>query len=90
LAGWLNWAHNVYPLLRPSLSALYAKTSGKLVSKALIWVNRDVVRELIWVVSHLHDVNGVFFFKLVSWHFVWILDEVLRVYTDVPILVSIS
>ncbi|KAG2742007.1 DNA/RNA polymerase [Suillus brevipes Sb2] len=82
LAGWLNWALNVYPLLRPGLSALYAKTAGKLVSKALIWVNRDVVRELAWVVEHLRSAEGVFFFKSVSWSYAHLPDNVLRVYTD--------
>jgi hypothetical protein len=82
LAGWLNWALNVYPLLRPGLLTLYAKTSGKLLSKALIWVNQDVVREPSWVIKHLHDAEGVFFFKLVSWSFAQISDDVLRIYTD--------
>ncbi|KIK42811.1 hypothetical protein CY34DRAFT_12163 [Suillus luteus UH-Slu-Lm8-n1] len=82
LAGWLNWALNVYPLLRPGLSALYAKTAGKLVSRALLWVNRDVVRELNWVINHLRDVEGVFFFKSVSWSFSHLPPDVLTVYTD--------
>jgi hypothetical protein len=69
LAGWLNRALNVYLLLRPGLSALYAKTAGKLVLKALIWVNRDVVRELSWVVNHLHFTEGIFFFNSVSCSF---------------------
>ncbi|KAJ8584037.1 hypothetical protein M405DRAFT_747676, partial [Rhizopogon salebrosus TDB-379] len=67
LAGWMSWALNVYPLLRPGLSALYAKTAGKLESRAKIWVNRDVVRELTWVVHHLHAADGIFFFKSISW-----------------------
>jgi hypothetical protein len=25
LAGWVNWALNVYPLLRPGLSSVYEK-----------------------------------------------------------------
>lgn len=29
LAGWINWALNAYPLLRPGLSVLYSKISGK-------------------------------------------------------------
>ncbi|KAG2148201.1 uncharacterized protein EDB93DRAFT_1085024 [Suillus bovinus] len=82
LAGWLNWALNVYPLLQPGLSALYAKTSGKLVSKALLWVNRDVVRELSWVINHLRAAEGIFFFKSVTWNFAQLSDDVLRVYTD--------
>ena len=29
LAGWFNWALNVFPLLRPALNNFYAKISGK-------------------------------------------------------------
>ena len=43
LAGYLNWALNVYPMLRPGLSVLYAKMAGKQHQHALLWVNRDVV-----------------------------------------------
>ena len=82
LVGWMNWALNVYPLLRPGLSALYAKTAGKLESHAKIWVNRDVVRELTWVVHHLLSADGVFFFKSVSWNFAHLPEDVLKVYTD--------
>ena len=53
IAGYLNWALNVYPYHRPGLCALYAKTAGKLFQKALLWVNRDVERELTWIVDHL-------------------------------------
>ncbi|KAJ8582038.1 DNA/RNA polymerase [Rhizopogon salebrosus TDB-379] len=82
LAGWMNWALNVYPLLRPGLSALYAKTAGKLESRAKIWVNRAVVRELTWVVRHLLSTDGIFFFKSISWYFAHLPEDVLRVYTD--------
>jgi hypothetical protein len=78
----MNWALNVYPLLRPGLSALYAKTAGKLESRAKIWVNRDVVRELTWVVHHLHAADGIFFFKSISWDFAHLPEDVLKVYTD--------
>jgi hypothetical protein len=82
LAGWMNWALNVYPLLRPGLSALYAKMAGNLESRAKIWVNRDVVRELTWVVHHLHSADGIFFFKSISWDFAHLPEDVLKVYTD--------
>jgi hypothetical protein len=29
LAGWVNWSFNVFPLLKPALSNVYAKISGK-------------------------------------------------------------
>ncbi|KAG1815666.1 uncharacterized protein BJ212DRAFT_1211191, partial [Suillus subaureus] len=68
LAGWLNWALNVYPLLPPGLSALYAKTTGKLESKALIWVNHDIVCKLSWIICHLRSAEGIFFLKSMSWN----------------------
>jgi len=78
----LIWALNVYPLLRPGLSALYAKMAGKLESHAQLWVNRDVVRELSWVAKHMQTSEGVFFLKSVSWDFSTIHDSVFHVYTD--------
>ena len=39
VAGHLNWALNVYPLLRPGLCAVYRKTTGKLLQRALVWIN---------------------------------------------------
>ena len=53
ITGYLNLALNMYPYLRPGLCALYAKTAGKLFQKALLWVNRDVERELTCIVNHL-------------------------------------
>ncbi|KAI6007089.1 hypothetical protein EDD15DRAFT_2383953 [Pisolithus albus] len=67
IAGHLNWALNVYPLLRPALCGLYAKTTGKLFARALMWVNRDVERELSWAVQHLLVSDGVFFLKSEAW-----------------------
>ncbi|KAF9001344.1 hypothetical protein BDQ17DRAFT_1187154, partial [Cyathus striatus] len=29
LAGWINWALNVFPLLKPGLCSLYLKMAGK-------------------------------------------------------------
>ena len=47
---------NVYHFLYPGLCTLYAKTADKLFQKALLWVNRDVERELGWVINHfLHS-----------------------------------
>jgi hypothetical protein len=82
LTSHLNWALNVYPLLRPGLSALYAKTAGKLEQKALIWVNRDVVRELSWVAQHLIASDGVYFLKTLAWDFHHMAQVTLAVYTD--------
>ena len=82
IAGYLNWALNVYPLLRPGLTAVYAKTAGKLQQRAPIWVNRDIKRELAWVVGHLVVSDGVYFLKSVSWSYRHLPASVLRVYCD--------
>ncbi|KAF9242255.1 hypothetical protein BU15DRAFT_72791 [Melanogaster broomeanus] len=82
IAGYLNWALNVYPMLRPGLCAVYAKTSGKSQHKALIWVNRDVERELTWAVDHLLHSKGICFLKSVSWCYNDLPESVVHVYCD--------
>ncbi|KAF8426442.1 hypothetical protein L210DRAFT_3652909 [Boletus edulis BED1] len=49
IAGWCNWAFNVFYLLPPGLSALYEKVSGKTNMFAGVSVNTTVVRELGWL-----------------------------------------
>ena len=82
IAGHLNWALNVYPHLRPGLCALYAKTAGKLFQKALLWVNRDVGRELTWVADHLLCSDGIYFPLSVSWSYDDLSPSVLHVYCN--------
>ena len=82
IAGDLNWGLNVYPYLRPGLCALYAKTAGKLFQKVLLWVNRDVERELTWVVEHLLRSDGIYFFRSVTWSDDDRSSTVLHVYCD--------
>lgn len=85
LAGYLNWALNVYPMLRPGLSALYAKTAGKERQDALLWVNRDVVRELHWFASHLKESDGVYFLSSESWNYKRLPSSTLVAYTDASV-----
>ena len=82
IAGHLSWALNVYPFLRPELCALYLKTAGKLFQKALFWVNRDVERELGWVIHHLLHSDGIYFLCSVSWSHDDLSLSVLYVYCD--------
>ncbi|KAI6153030.1 hypothetical protein BKA82DRAFT_3970091, partial [Pisolithus tinctorius] len=82
LAGYLNWALNVYPMLRPGLSALYAKTAGKNHIGALLWVNRDLVCELLWFTSHIETSDGVFFLSSVSWDHRHLPARTLVAFTD--------
>lgn len=67
LAGWINWALNVYPLLRPCLSALYDKVAGKNQPSAEIYVNKVVCRELLWAANHLETCAGVFIMNALEW-----------------------
>jgi hypothetical protein len=69
IAGSLNWALNVAPLLRPGLAALYCKMEGKSQTKALVWLNRSIVDEVLWAAEHLERSDGVYLLKSVSWSF---------------------
>lgn len=50
LGGYINWSLAVFPLLKPALSALYAKIAGKTKSKLPVWVNNAICLELQWFV----------------------------------------
>jgi hypothetical protein len=67
LAGWINWSLNAYPLLRPGLSMLYSKMTGKSNPHEPIWVNRALCGELHWVARHLGDSNGIHMLESVEW-----------------------
>ncbi|KIK38964.1 hypothetical protein CY34DRAFT_25452 [Suillus luteus UH-Slu-Lm8-n1] len=69
IAGSLNWALNVCPLLWPGLLALYAKIRGKTNPKGLLWLNRAVVDELLWAAFFLARSNGVFLLQSISWDY---------------------
>ena len=68
LAGWVNWSFNVFPLLKPALSNVYAKISGKTESHAKLFVSsRAIVRDLEWFLSHMEQSDGVYLFADVEW-----------------------
>jgi hypothetical protein len=67
MEGYLNWAFNVYPLLRPCLSAMYAKTAGKNKPYAPIWINNQIVREISWFINHVKVSTGVSMLKSIEW-----------------------
>ncbi|THU76079.1 hypothetical protein K435DRAFT_879754 [Dendrothele bispora CBS 962.96] len=68
LAGWMNWSFNVFPLLRPALSNVYAKIGGKTKASALIYVNKAVRNELVWFADHVETLSGVLFFASIDWN----------------------
>jgi hypothetical protein len=67
LAGWINWSFNVFPLLKPALSNIYAKIGGKNQTHAKIFVSKAVVQDLTWFQSHVRLSNGVYLFEDVDW-----------------------
>ncbi|KAF9468462.1 hypothetical protein BDZ94DRAFT_1370126 [Collybia nuda] len=69
LAGWVNWALNVFPLLRPSLSNIYQKCSEKAdaSSLTLLFLNKSIRNNLNWLSSHMACSDGIFLLKSVSW-----------------------
>jgi hypothetical protein len=69
LAGWINWSLNVFPLLKPSLSNVYEKISGKSESHAKIYVSKGVLDDLTWFTDHVERSDGVHVFEATNWSF---------------------
>ena len=67
LAGWINWSFNVFPLLKPALSNVYAKIGGKSDSHAKIFVSKAVAQDLEWYKAHMEQSDGVYLFGEVEW-----------------------
>ena len=67
LGGWINWALNVFPLLRPGLSVLYDKMSGKIHAEQLIWISVALCRELQWIANHMKWSSGVHILRSREW-----------------------
>ncbi|KAJ8593276.1 hypothetical protein M405DRAFT_685409, partial [Rhizopogon salebrosus TDB-379] len=63
LAGWCEWSFNVFPLLKPGLSNVYAKISGKQQPRALVHVNNAVQRELQWMSDHIERSDGLLLYR---------------------------
>ena len=74
LAGWVNWALNVYPLLRPALNNLYSKIRGK-DQKAKVWANKAIKEDLEWARQKVGESDGVLLLRSVSWE----IDEAMCV-----------
>ncbi|THH05031.1 hypothetical protein EW146_g10010 [Bondarzewia mesenterica] len=68
LAGWISWALNVFPLLRPGLCLLYRKISNKIHPHQLVEVSVALSRELEWLALHIEQSDGIFFFTSVAWN----------------------
>jgi hypothetical protein len=82
LTGHLNWSFTVFPLLKPSLSAIYQKISGKSLSLAPIRVNTAIVSELNWFAKHARASNGIFLLNTVAWDPTLQLDNATICFAD--------
>ncbi|KAF8580167.1 hypothetical protein K439DRAFT_1265635, partial [Ramaria rubella] len=67
LLGWINWALNVYPLLKPGLQSSYTKISGKMQSHTPIFLNRSVIHDLGWITSVIEDSDGFCTLDAIAW-----------------------
>jgi hypothetical protein len=67
LAGWINWALNVYPHLRPALARLYQKMAENPNPNKRIRVNEPLVRDLLWIRQRIRQSSGVFLMDSIAW-----------------------
>ncbi|OCH89785.1 hypothetical protein OBBRIDRAFT_732028 [Obba rivulosa] len=68
LAGHANWSFNVFPLLKPCLSNLYAKIAGKEKMNVTIYLNQVLLADLRWYLDHLKVASGVHLFGSEEWN----------------------
>lgn len=80
LAGWCEWSFNVFPLLKPGLSAVYAKICGKTDPFGRLHVNNSIITELRWMADHMDRSQGLLFYK--SLDFSPQCQDVVVAYTD--------
>jgi hypothetical protein len=67
ITGYINWALNVYLLLKPALSNVYDKISGKSQMHAQIFVSKAVIDDLRWFISHVETSYGIRVFEATDW-----------------------
>ena len=82
LQGWINWALNVYPHLRPALCQSYHKIIGKSRPSAPIHVNNTMRGELLWFIHHIANSDGIHMLKSVEWSPYDRMATTLIAYTD--------
>jgi hypothetical protein len=67
LGGWINWALNVFPDLRPCLNAFYSKLAGKSQASLYVRINNDVRNDFIWALSMLELLPPVHLLHSLTW-----------------------
>ncbi|KNZ71911.1 hypothetical protein J132_05185 [Termitomyces sp. J132] len=68
LAGHLNWLLNVLPWGRPALTEMYWKMSGKDTMHAGIYLNKEVIADMNWLIDIILKSMGVRFLDTTRWH----------------------
>jgi len=67
IAGWVNWAFNVFPLLRPCLNNFYTKLRGSHDLCHKIWVNNVIRDDLAWAARHIEASDGIHLLRSSFW-----------------------
>jgi hypothetical protein len=67
LLGWISWALNVCPLLRPALSSSYHKTAGKTIPYAPVPLNAAVISDFAWFADTFDSFPGIHILRLLAW-----------------------
>jgi hypothetical protein len=67
MAGWMQWAVNAYPLLRPAVTPIYDKIAGKTQKRAFVMINKEVRAALGWFGERLETMNGVSILEAEEW-----------------------
>ena len=67
MGGWVNWALNVYPRIRPALNNFYPKLKGRRDSTSPIWVNNSIREDFSWAIDVLDHSSGVRLLRSVHW-----------------------
>jgi len=67
LAGWVNWALNVYPLLRPGLLSVYEKMRRGSSHFQKLSINNSISSKLRWLAAHINNSNSVHILKSREW-----------------------
>jgi hypothetical protein len=80
LAGWMNWALNVFPLLRPALCNVYDRMRSRSKATGRMKVTRAMSNDLDWARRHIEESDGVLLLRARDWE----IDEptVVTIYTD--------
>lgn len=66
VAGWINWALNVYPLLRPALNNVYAKLREK-NQDMRVWANSAIREDFEWARQKVMESDGILLLKSLVW-----------------------